>query len=250
MSDTNDRDGMGLNVLLLGRTALRAALIGAAVGVVLFANIGPALAGDDDDDGDDLPIDQKIIRNIMEGISGIGKGKDIDYKERSPLVVPPKLDLPKPETSRAELAPNWPKDPDVAERKRKKKAAKEADHTHEEDWHPEAPDPALGAARARTATTPSQPGSVAESNKSDYGEVLSPSKLGFKGFGNFLGGDKPEAAKFDHEPPRESLTDPPVGYQTPSPAYAYGIAPDPNQKNEVPRTIQPEPDQVLKPGKF
>jgi hypothetical protein len=35
---------------------------------------------------------------------------------------------------------------------------------------------------------------------------------------------KEEQAKFTGEPPRSSLTEPPPGYQTPSPAQPYGLA--------------------------
>jgi hypothetical protein len=37
------------------------------------------------------------------------------------------------------------------------------------------------------------------------------------------GGKKEESAKFTGEPPRTSLTDPPPGYQTPSPDQPYGL---------------------------
>src|SRR6202040_858051 len=46
------------------------------------------------------------------------ENRGIDYRERSPLVVPPKLDLPSPESMKGEIKdPNWPKDPDEARRK-------------------------------------------------------------------------------------------------------------------------------------
>ena len=35
-----------------------------------------------------------------------------------------------------------------------------------------------------------------------------------------------EQAKFEREPDRTSLTQPPPGYQTPSPNYPYGIGAD------------------------
>jgi len=38
-----------------------------------------------------------------------------------------------------------------------------------------------------------------------------------------FGGKKEETAKFTGEPPRSSLTDPPPGYQTPSPDQPYGL---------------------------
>ena len=40
-----------------------------------------------------------------------------------------------------------------------------------------------------------------------------------------FGGNKTETAPFKGEPTRESLTQPPPGYQTPSPNYAYGTGP-------------------------
>jgi hypothetical protein len=38
-------------------------------------------------------------------------------------------------------------------------------------------------------------------------------------------GNKSETAEFKGEPTRESLTQPPAGYQTPSPNFAYGTGP-------------------------
>ena len=56
--------------------------------------------------------------------------------------------------------------------------------------------------------------------------ILSPSQLGFDGKLNSLfGGNKAETAPFKGEPTRDSLTQPPVGYQTPSPNFAYGTGP-------------------------
>jgi hypothetical protein len=38
--------------------------------------------------------------------------------------------------------------------------------------------------------------------------------------------NKGEAKQFTTEPPRQSLTEPPPGYQTPSSSYAYGAGED------------------------
>jgi hypothetical protein len=43
---------------------------------------------------------------------------------------------------------------------------------------------------------------------------------------NFSWFRKEEYGTFTGEPPRASLTDPPPGYQTPSPDQPYGIGPD------------------------
>src|ERR1700674_1082528 len=95
--------------------ALRLAAIALGIGLVMTA--GAARAQDDDED--DKTFEEKIIEGIMAGIGGTNmENRGIEYRERSPLVVPPKLDLPPPAAAAAEVkAPNWPKDPDEARRK-------------------------------------------------------------------------------------------------------------------------------------
>jgi hypothetical protein len=43
-------------------------------------------------------------------------------------------------------------------------------------------------------------------------------------------GGKAEAKQFTTEPPRSSLVEPPPGYQTPSPSYAYGAGEDKSRR--------------------
>src|SRR5450631_3896558 len=95
--------------------ALRLAAIALGIGLVMTA--GAVRAQDDDED--DKTFEEKIIEGIMAGIGGTNmENKGIDYRERSPLVVPPRIDLPPPEASKGEIkAANWPKDPDEAKRK-------------------------------------------------------------------------------------------------------------------------------------
>src|SRR5262252_7167755 len=78
---------------------------------------GAARAGDDEED--DKTFEEKIIEGVMKGIGATNmENSGIDYRERSPLVVPPKLDLPPPAAAATDVkAPNWPKDPDEARRK-------------------------------------------------------------------------------------------------------------------------------------
>src|ERR1700745_4157147 len=101
-----------------------------ALGVGLLFVSNAARAGDDEDEP---TFEEKIITGIMRGLGGINMDNSgIDYRERSPLVVPPKLDLPPPASAAKEVkVPNWPKDPDEAKRKamiaaRKKDAHKDA----------------------------------------------------------------------------------------------------------------------------
>src|SRR6267143_4581816 len=95
--------------------ALRLAAI--ALGIGLVMTTGAVRAQDDDED--DKTFEEKIIEGIMAGIGGTNmENRGIDYRERSPLVVPPRIDLPPPAASAAEVkAPNWPKDPDDQRRK-------------------------------------------------------------------------------------------------------------------------------------
>ena len=111
--------------LLAGVARLRLPLSPLGIGLVMAA--GAARAGDDDDE-DDKTFEEKIIEGIMKGIGGTNmENQGIDYRERSPLVVPPKLDLPPPAGTTAEVkAPNWPKDPDEQRRKAAIAAAQES----------------------------------------------------------------------------------------------------------------------------
>ena len=201
-----------------------------AFGIGLMMTSGVARAQDDDDDG--KTFEEKVIEGIMAGVGGTNmENRGIDYRERSPLVVPPKLDLPPPESARSEIKdPNWPKDPDEARRKAAIAARKKANKDPVEAARVLTPSE-LNVGRTdapvRTNNDPVQPGNSATN------PILSPSQLGFEGkFGSLFGGNKAEAAPFKGEPTRESLTQPPPGYQTPSPNFAYGTGPKESMNKE------------------
>jgi hypothetical protein len=211
--------------------AMRLAAIALGVGLVMAT--GPVRAGDDDEE-DDRTFEEKIIHNIMTGLGGTNmETKGIEYRERSPLVVPPKIDLPPPAASNEVKAPNWPKDPDEARRKAAIAARKKDTRKSVEDprtaFRPLTPEElsvggktaAVASASKDKANDPVQPGT------SQNNPILSPSQLGFSGsLGSLmLGGNKPETAPFKGEPERQTLTQPPPGYQTPSPNFAYGTGP-------------------------
>jgi hypothetical protein len=201
--------------------ALRLAVI--VIGVVLVATAGAARAQDDEDD--DKTFEEKIIEGIMAGIGGTNmENRGIEYRERSPLVVPPKIDLPPPEAAAGEVKEkNWPKDPDEARRKAaiaaRKKATKDPRESSRVLTQSEL-NVGRTAAPARTNNDPLQPG---VSNT----PILSPSQLGYSSglFKNIFRGNSAEATPFPGEPTRENLTQPPTGYQTPSPNFAYGTGP-------------------------
>lgn len=201
-----------------------------ALGIGLVMTSGAARAQDDEED--DKTFEEKIIEGIMAGIGGTNmENKGIDYRERSPLVVPPKLDLPPPASAAAEVkASNWPKDPDEARRKAAIAARKKENKDPREASRILTPaELAVGktASPARTNNDPVQPGS------SYNNPILSPSQLGYSGgFSGLFGGNKSETAPFKGEPTRESLTQPPSGYQTPSPNFAYGTGPKESMNKE------------------
>src|SRR5690606_31546360 len=77
-----------------------------ALGIVSFAPPAPAVA-------DDLP-DTQFLRWMMHGLGLRRDEAPIEYRERSPLVVPPEMTLPAPETTPlTQRYPEWPIDPEV-----------------------------------------------------------------------------------------------------------------------------------------
>jgi hypothetical protein len=202
-----------------------------ALGIGLVMSAGAARAGDDGEDDDDMTFEEKLIDNLMSGIGAKSMEKPgIEYRERSPLVVPPKLDLPPPAETQAKAAPNWPKDPDERRRKEAIAARKKATKATE-NWQagralsPAEMEVGRTAAPERTSNDPIQPGT--NGNPS-----LSPAQLGFTGglWGMMKGSGSSENKQFTTEPPRQSLVEPPPGYQTPSPNYAYGAGPDKSRR--------------------
>lgn len=176
--------------------------------------------------------DRKVLDAILGGI-GFPRNKPyIDYRERSPLVVPPSRNLPPPQTDAMAAAKNpaWPVDQD-AKRADELESKRKGTSSIEEfnDWASgreltpaELRDidnraRAMGARRDRAVTTTSSvPGD----------DELKPRQLGFKGWTlkKFFGGkDETETAEFIEEPVRETLVEPPAGYRTPSPDQPYGI---------------------------
>ena len=199
-----------------------AAAAGLVLAAAMLAAPAPARAGDDD-----VPIDTKILRGILEGIGLQSDRKEmIDYHERPPLVIPGDKALPPPEKTDAVIAnnPAWPKDPDVKRRKEYEKQAKKGVTSAEiEAWsRPLSPAELTPGGNPRTPP-PRVKTSVPAGAE---GQRLTPSELGYRGGLFDMFGSKRDAgtASFTGEPARTSLTEPPPGYQTPSPDQPYGQA--------------------------
>lgn len=81
------------------------------VAALLAASAAPASAADDGY--------QDVFSSVATavGIMKADPSPEIEYRERAPLVLPPRMDLPAPSTQAARPA-SWPTDPDVVRRRR------------------------------------------------------------------------------------------------------------------------------------
>ncbi len=216
-----------------GAKLVSAALSAAAIALALCGNYSVARAGDDDVQNPELFTDKFLhtlgIRNPNE------TQYEINYSERSPLVVPPNRNLPPPIASRAPPVTNWPKDPDVQRRRADKDDDKPQIRPYDSVIEFERalrPDE-LGV--GRPSPTVSAPGTGEQSTPAELGEKKS-------SIFNFNWTKKEEYGTFTGEPPRVSLTDPPPGYQTPSPNQPYGIVPE--HKAMAPSTLEKRVEPV------
>jgi hypothetical protein len=220
MRETEASGWIGQNSSKALRRGVRLAVVALGVGLVMTA--GAARAQNDDED--DKTFEEKIIEGIMAGIGGTNmENRGIDYRERSPLVVPPRIDLPPPAAAVGEIKdPNWPKDPDESRRKAAIATRKKSKPDTMEQSRILTPSE-LNTGKTATPT-PANAGDSSLPGDPGANAILSPSALGFNGFTNIFG-NKAETAPFKGEPTRDSLTQPPAGYQTPSPNFAYGTGP-------------------------
>lgn len=222
-----------------GHAVTRIALLGALCGLAVAT--APARA-------QDMAPDEKFLDSIMTGI-GLerpGSKPNIDYRERSPLVIPPSTtSLPPPETA-AVKDPNWPVDPEVRQANALKAMQKDDGLTSSQRMDVSArPLPIDEIEKGRAYGKGRADGKTVD----DKGLPLRPNQLGYVGglwdqvFGN---GKKEETAKFTGEPSRTSLIEPPTGYQTPSPNQPYTAG---KGKAYVPHITDPYYDHGMNIGK-
>jgi hypothetical protein len=185
----------------------------ALVGAMTFTG-GIARAQEEGDEEYDhiLNSDKRLLDSLLGAIGLKSSNADIDYRERSPLVVPPRRDLPPPEANVAAKNPSWPVDPEAKQRKDAAAARKSGRLV---DVDPAKPLAGTGALDVKGSTRDRPEGH--DKMKDEPG--LLTRMLG----SDFWGGIKEEVGTFKGEPPRVSLTEPPPGYQTPSPAAPYGV---------------------------
>jgi hypothetical protein len=172
---------------------------------------------------------ESVIQNMLEGAGLTSSRKsDIEYRERAPLVVPPKVgDLPPPKAeSAAKADPAWPTDPDV-ERRRK---------LDEEDNVPAGQDYKSYLNRNNPWISPTE---LQQGRREGAGLVTAPDTVNREGRTvvspeELRKGNPALAAKggAKAEPARRRLTDPPVGYRTqvPQAPSPEGASVEPEKK--------------------
>jgi hypothetical protein len=212
-----------------GRLRRHAIATSLAAMLVFAGGIGHALAQEDEDE---LP-DTKFFKGMLKGL-GLKKDGDqsgIEYQERPPLVVPPTRDLPPPQSTDAVRGnAAWPKDQD--EQRRREASAKRRKDAKPFDWSDLGTQ--LSPSELKKGASTAKDEAISRKTPQEveqYNRQYKPSELGYVGglFGNmkdFFGGGGDQTATFETEPPRASLTDPPVGYRSPSPAQPYGVSKD------------------------
>lgn len=161
---------------------------------------------------------------------------DINYRERSPLVLPPKLDLPKPQAPSAASARNqaWPNDPDVARRQREIAEGRRP-----------APTGVLSEGGQRLSNDEIRRGRVrgaglnqgpAPTRGDDARDLLLVSPDALRGTAR----PEPDQLTAGVEPDRRALTDPPKGYLRPTETVRAKQEPVQDIDNADPRRFQRE----------
>jgi hypothetical protein len=217
-------------------TRRRRAVAAVVLALAMGTSAGACFAQDAASDEDNAPADTKIIRQFMKdwGFRRDGEEVGIDYRERPPLVLPPSRNLPPPqsEATGSIKNPAWPSDPDVNRRKQaaaaEKAKLKGVAISVEEQSRPLRPDELNGRRGSGDGVEPTSSKGPAVTVE-DSQRALRPEELGaknpFASLFSGVGSQKTETAPFTGEKARTSMTEPPTGYQTPSPAQPYGLGP-------------------------
>jgi hypothetical protein len=193
-------------------------VMAAAVGIAIVAGGAETGALAQDDPNDNMP-DTKFFRGLLKGLGLRKDGDVIDYRERSPLVLPPARDLPPPELEgQSRRTAAWPNDPDVRREKQRKEQEKKFVREPEDGARP-----ALPSEYSRPNAPTRRDGGVSGKSAEEAAAPSTSKELGSKSiFTRWLSRSE-EYSTFSGEPRRGSLTEPPTGYRTPSPHQPYGV---------------------------
>ena len=201
-----------------------------AVAFLSFGAASPALALDDD--GKEAPW--KTLLSFT-GLGGKTAEPEIDYRDRAPLVLPPKgkAGLRPPSETGIQRGANWPQDPDV-QRRAKATRDSRAPSTSGYESKPELSKAELMAGRG--AGTGGAVGSAAPSgDKYDSSVWVNPDVLRSQVRASK---SKDEALVVGVEPERKYLTQPPPGYRKPTKEVQVRLsAPDKSEQPTEQKTF-------------
>ena len=157
---------------------------------------------------------QELLRPIL-GLIGITSDdkEPIEYRERAPLVVPPKHVLRAPGEAEA-LRNNqrWPVDPDAEAKKNKREASRKPDFTLHSDPNPRSSIDEIRAGRIPGAGVPRQPDFGDRFLRDSGADLrLTPQEMRAISIQN-----QEPALAYGQEPARRYITEPPKGYRTPA----------------------------------
>lgn len=188
-----------------------------ALSVVAVALIALAATGARADDDEDATFEQGIIRGLLGGSSK----PPIEYRERSPLVIPPSADaLPPPDATASVNNPAWPQDPDKrkpgSNKARRAMGAGEAEREGARNLRPD-------EMRRGAAAQPRDNKPASTQSDNEQARALRPAEYGENRsiFNFFKNEQTADAEAFKSEPTRSKMTEPPAGYRTPSAAQPY-----------------------------
>ena len=193
----------------------------ASAALAVLAAVGPAHALKDDGSGS--PIESL---GTAFGIISAPEEPIITYRERSPLVLPPKPDaLPAPRSSAVQAAPNWPQDQEVVRARRAKQESPARLRGEAASDDPARLKPGENQnvyAPTKTAGPVNGPGAGDPCEKLDPDNKNCPPDQYWKRLSVQA---QPQAAnklQAGVEPPRTYLTQPPKGYMTPTSSNVEG----------------------------
>ena len=153
---------------------------------------------------------QNPVVDFGKMILGIEDEKqELDYRPRPPLVIPPKIELPKPIDKSVAKSPQWPNDPDVAAQRAAAEARRKPVEKNDSARPLSIEEMRAGrVAGAGVPTAPAEP--IAPKNMSAW---IPPSEM--KLIEEKIKLTKAAEYGPGQEPPRQWLTDPPKGYRKP-----------------------------------
>lgn len=162
------------------------------------------------------------IKNLLGAVGITSPEKDaIAYRERAPLVLPPKMQLREPagKVNTAAANPQWPKDPDVEAKQRlsaeQRRPVTESEVRRLADRNPRLSIDEIRAGRASTSTASVEP-KVHRGDNARDALLLSPDEL----MRTAKSDDAEDAKLAEGEPLRKSLAEPPSGFRK----SAMGVA--------------------------